>query len=342
LGGTIALIGFIMWLLSLVVAYYAGRRAGICNPDEKLDTDQPSFDLGGGGSGGNTFPSNINFLTRNGVRLAYRSSGGCNGRQSQNVVLLHPDAFASVCWDPYLKSSLFSSYCLIAPDTRGCGYSDKTPPFSRQQDQDDVAFILDTLGVRGAVFVGWGGAVLVAQALYLARQDLVSKIVFVSGTASFIPNHALNFPFGSTTFAATANLIQTNRPGWENGILPFIFNDCPAPSSLTQKTFQMIDSCTTDKLVSDFSSLNDISFLNELSQFTLPILMIYGTKDLIVPDIGQMNEWLRERYPHAYIVSLEDKGWTAPWTAFHTFSQHLLDFLAGNPCDLISATDLTI
>ena len=76
-----------------------------------------------------------------------------------------------------------SHYRLLRYDTRGHGHSDATQaPYTMEQLADDVATLLDSLGIRKTHFVGLSLGGMTAQMLALRRRDLISSLCLVSTT----------------------------------------------------------------------------------------------------------------------------------------------------------------
>lgn len=74
-------------------------------------------------------------------------------------------------------------YRLLRYDTRGHGRSEVTePPYTMEQLADDVAGLLDRLGIARTHFVGLSLGGMTAQMLALRRPDLVSSLCLVATT----------------------------------------------------------------------------------------------------------------------------------------------------------------
>ena len=102
-------------------------------------------------------------------RIAYRRAGA--GRP---LVLLHPLALSSEVWGTY-GARLARSFDVIAPDARGHGKSGwDSEPFGIDDLADDVAALLDGLGVASAFVTGMsmGGSTAISFAgRYPSRAD---------------------------------------------------------------------------------------------------------------------------------------------------------------------------
>ncbi|WP_285584400.1 alpha/beta fold hydrolase [Actinoallomurus iriomotensis] len=115
------------------------------------------------------------WMTVNGVRVFYTSSGD----GPRTVVLLHGWCDESTGWAG-IVSGLRTEYRVIAPDFRGHGGTEPgTDGFSPFVLADDVAALLDALGVPDAVVVGHSLGGVVASVLAVRRPDLVSALVLL-------------------------------------------------------------------------------------------------------------------------------------------------------------------
>ncbi len=73
---------------------------------------------------------------------------------------------------------LAQHFQVIAFDNRGAGQTDKPDgPYTAQMLADDVAGLLDALGLRRAAVMGHSMGGFIAQAFALARPELVSKLI---------------------------------------------------------------------------------------------------------------------------------------------------------------------
>lgn len=85
-------------------------------------------------------------------------------------------------WDEQAPR-LTQQYRVLRYDTRGHGRSEVTPaPYSMEQLADDVAGLLDSLGIKKTHFVGLSLGGMTAQMLALRRPDLISSLCLVATT----------------------------------------------------------------------------------------------------------------------------------------------------------------
>jgi pimeloyl-ACP methyl ester carboxylesterase len=117
-------------------------------------------------------------ITANGMRFHIEDAG-----QGDPVILLHGFPDTSALWADQIVALTAAGYRAIAPDLRGRGQSDKPEGVANYQLSriiQDVAEILDALGVARARVVGhdWGAAV--AWGFAALKPERVAQLVAVS------------------------------------------------------------------------------------------------------------------------------------------------------------------
>jgi 3-oxoadipate enol-lactonase len=86
----------------------------------------------------------------NGISMAWDDCGS-----GPVVCLIHGFPLNRRMWRPQINALVASGYRVITPDLRGCGDSDVPDgPYSMDLFADDLAALLDRLGIRRAVFGG--------------------------------------------------------------------------------------------------------------------------------------------------------------------------------------------
>jgi len=98
------------------------------------------------------------------------------------AVFLHPFPADRTYWAPQLGALVDHSRC-IAPDLRGFGESTVGPPYTVDQYADDVAVLLDMLGVERAVVCGLSLGGYVALAFWRRHRHRVRALVLADTRA---------------------------------------------------------------------------------------------------------------------------------------------------------------
>jgi pimeloyl-ACP methyl ester carboxylesterase len=100
-----------------------------------------------------------------GRRLSYRAVGA-----GPPLVLVNGYSTTAMDWDPMMLNGLAESFEVICPDNCGLGESQAPDhPVTIESMADDMARLLDALGIDHASIVGWSMGGFIAQCL--ARRE---------------------------------------------------------------------------------------------------------------------------------------------------------------------------
>ena len=118
-----------------------------------------------------------------GLRLHVREWGRPDG---QPIVLIHGWSQNHLCWAHQYDSALADEFRLVAYDLRGHGMSDAPLEPEHYTDAalwaDDVAAIIDQLGLEQTVLVGWSyGAFVICDYIRAHGAERIAAIDFVEG-----------------------------------------------------------------------------------------------------------------------------------------------------------------
>lgn len=114
--------------------------------------------------------------TINGIKIRYDDVGS-----GPALLLIHAFPLAGAMWRPQVEA-LQAAYRLIVPDLRGFGGSDAPPgPYTVEQQADDLAALLDRLGVQRAVICGlsMGGYIALA---FMRRHAARARALVLADT----------------------------------------------------------------------------------------------------------------------------------------------------------------
>jgi 3-oxoadipate enol-lactonase len=107
----------------------------------------------------------------NGIALSYDDIGS-----GPPIVFVHAFPLDRSMWAPQVGALVPQGRC-IAPDLRGFGASTAAPPYSMDQYADDVAALLDTLGVGPAIVAGLSMGGYIAFAFWRRHRAKVLALV---------------------------------------------------------------------------------------------------------------------------------------------------------------------
>ncbi|WP_034482724.1 alpha/beta fold hydrolase [Actinomadura oligospora] len=112
-------------------------------------------------------------VNANGVRLAYESAG-----DGDPLVLVHGSWNDRANWRLAIEADLRGSFQVFAYDRRGHGGSEMVPgQGTRRQDEDDLAALIDELGIAPAHVAGNSFGASITLGLAARRPELFRSIV---------------------------------------------------------------------------------------------------------------------------------------------------------------------
>ena len=125
-----------------------------------------------------------------GIALAYEDTGG----SGPAVVFAHGLGGSSNCWLAQLEECRRRGWRGIAYDQRGAGRTEKPPgPYSVAGWAEDLAALLDGLGLRRAALVGHSVGCMVAERATLSLGERVWALALCGGARSWPPEAAPAF-----------------------------------------------------------------------------------------------------------------------------------------------------
>jgi len=226
--------------------------------------------------------------TKDGVEIFYKDWGP---RDAQVIFFHHGWPLSGDDWDAQMLFFLTQGYRVIAHDRRGHGRSSQVwDGHDMDHYADDVAALVDHLGVRGAVHVGHstGGGEVVH---YLARhgQDRASKAAILAAVPPLMVQTASN-PGGlpKSVFDDLQAQLAANRAQFYHDIPagPFYGYNRPraTPSQGVILNWWRQGMMGSAKAHYDgIVAFSQTDFTEDLKRLTLPVLVMHGDDDQIVP-----------------------------------------------------------
>ena len=226
--------------------------------------------------------------TKDGVDIFYKDWGP---RDAQVIFFHHGWPLSADDWDAQMLFFLKQGFRVVAHDRRGHGRSSQVwDGHDMDHYADDVAAVVDQLGVRGAVHVGHstGGGEVVR---YLARHahDPVARAILVSAVPPLMMKTEAN-PDGTPkeVFDDFQAQLAANRAKFYHDIPsgPFygynkLLHKSSEPVILNWWRQGMMGSAKAhyDGIV----AFSQTDFSADLRGITTPVLVIHGDDDQVVP-----------------------------------------------------------
>ena len=256
------------------------------------------------------------------------------------VIFIHGWPLNHEMWEYQLSELSKQNIRCIAYDRRGFGKSDRPwQGYDYDTLADDLNELINQLNLSKVVLVGFSmGGGEVARYLGKYGPDKVSKVVFISSVTPFRLKTEDN-PEGSEkqSFDETIHKIETDRPAFLAEFAKKFFGVDKTNQSVSKELLdwnQMLCLMSSAKATVDcVRSFSETDFRNDLKKINIPVLIIHGDADKIVP-IGVSGNKTAELIPQAKFIVYKN----APHGLFITEKQKLNDDLT----DFITARDSAI
>ncbi|MDZ4312488.1 MAG: alpha/beta hydrolase [Cypionkella sp.] len=256
------------------------------------------------------FPPEGQFLTVNGAQVHVYISGA-----GPDLILIHGASGNARDMTVALASDLEKSYRVIAFDRPGLGWSDPIPDQSLRGQALHLAAAAAQLGVENPLLVGqsYGGSVSLAWALHAPLKP--RALVLISAPSLPWPG-PLDMFYRLTNSGIGAALVPPLAAAFVPDSLvdttvTAVFAPDPVPPGYARAIAAKL-TMRRATLRANFAQVNglrpEIVAQEPLyPQLTLPIELIHGTADTIVP-LNIHSKPLSERLPNAHLTVMEGAG----------------------------------
>jgi pimeloyl-ACP methyl ester carboxylesterase len=206
------------------------------------------------------------------------------------VILIHGWPLSADSWDDQAMAIADAGYRAIAYDRRGFGRSSQPwNGYNYDTLTDDLAAVIEQTNAQDATLVGFsmgGGEV----ARYMSRHE--SKGVVQAGLVSSILPYRLKTqdnPAGAeqAAFDQIAQSLMNDRPAFLTGFFNNFFGVNEKSQAVSPEMLQWAHGVSLQaglkSTLDCASAFATTDFRPDLSAFTVPTLIIHGTRDEIVP-----------------------------------------------------------
>jgi pimeloyl-ACP methyl ester carboxylesterase len=266
------------------------------------------------------------FAPVNDINLYYESHGS-----GEPLALINGLGYDLWMWHAMVPG-LAEHFQVITFDNRGVGQSDKPAgPYSAQMLADDLAALLETLGIERAAVMGHSMGGFVAQALVLSRPDLVGKLI-LSATNFGGPNHI------PVTQEALVVLMDTQADPVERLRRGILVSCAPGfaearPEAVQDWIAHRVETPLDPQgyqaqLAIGLSLMApEACFEPRLKEITAPTLILFGEHDKVVPPGNA--ELLAREISNSKTRILPGAGHFFPLEVPEAANEVIIDFLKG-------------
>jgi 3-oxoadipate enol-lactonase len=260
-------------------------------------------------------------IQANGIGVYYEWHGpaGAPVIVLNNGILMN----AAASWVPQ-TAAFAASYRVLQYDCRGQGRSDHPDsPYSMDQHADDLAALLDALGVGRAHMLGisYGGEV--AQAFALRHRGRVLSMVLADTVSEVGPELRLVVEgWRAAALSGDADLFYLVTAPWN--FSPAFIARHDALLAAARERYRTLDLPAVARLCDAFL---EVDFTARLRALDLPACIIVGGHDLLKG--ARYARILHRAIRGSRLHVLAGAGHAATWEAPAEFNRIVLEFLAG-------------
>jgi 3-oxoadipate enol-lactonase len=247
-----------------------------------------------------------------------------HGPEGAPVLVLNNGVIMNAATSWIFQTETLSKHCRVLQyDCRGQGQSDHPEgPYTMEIHADDLAGLLNLLGVEEAHVAGisYGGEV--AQAFVLKYPQLTRSLILID-TVSEV-NTELRLVIESWIDALSADdpiAFFNNSVSWN--FSPKFIRDNPQLLEDAKKRYSLLDFPAVIRLCKCFL---DVNFTDRLREIEVPTCIMVGELDLIKgPEYAKL---LYQAIPYAELHILSGAGHATCWERAAEFNTIILGFLA--------------
>lgn len=259
----------------------------------------------------------MSFIRLNNLQIAYTDAG--IGRP---IVLIHGYPFNRSMWNEQVEA--LSSTCrVIAPDLRGFGESDAAATASMNEMAQDVAMLLDQLGIVRATIAGLSMGGYVALALYKQLPSRVKALILADTRAQADTEEAKQ-----TREQQAKKALDEGMAGIADTMLPKLLT--PETVSKRPEVVKRVrDMMLKTKPEGAAAALRGMAdrddHTDRLPKITVPSLILVGAEDAITPVAD--SEKMHQAIAGSRLVVLENAGHVSNIERTEQFNEALLGFM---------------
>jgi 3-oxoadipate enol-lactonase len=236
------------------------------------------------------------------------------------VVLTHGLGGDLQYWDA-TAAALLPQHRVLRWDVRGSGQSGKpVGPYSPALFADDLAHLLDALGIEQAHMAGISMGGVIAQSFALRHHERVRSLALVSTSSEVGPRATANWQ-------RLADRIE--RTGFDPRTADASRSVAPAfasqPPEILAQLMQQTIGNDPHAYAAAARAMSDYHFTTELAVVTAPTLILQGLDDQLTPPGGAVK--LRRALPRSHLVMIPGVGHNLPIEQPITFHTALSAFL---------------
>jgi len=257
------------------------------------------------------------------IDIAYKIFG-----KGDPILLISGSGLVMDAWDSTMLRDLSSNHTVIIFDNRGVGNTTAgTKPFSIIQFANDTSGLLEALKIQKADVLGFSMGSFIAQELTLLHPQKVNRLLLYGASCG----GKENIPQSPDVVKILSDLVY-NRSQDVGKVLSVTFPQSWIKSHSSNTSIpQSKEIVSPDTLKQQFNIVEDWFATNwggvcsQLSNISVPTLVITGTEDVAAPAANSLI--IAQKIPGTWLVQIEGAGHGLMYQYPEKFSTVLQTFL---------------
>jgi 3-oxoadipate enol-lactonase len=258
-------------------------------------------------------------IEANGIEIYYE----LHGREDAEVLVLSNGVLMSTASWAYQTPVLSQHYRLLLYDCRGMWQSDHPPgPYSMELHADDLAALLDALGIEGAHIAGTSYGAEVSMVFALKHPERTRRLIVTSAVSELDPVlHGLAEVWAYAAQRRDAELLF-------RAVYPLTFSApwIAANQPVLEQARERYSALDMDAFLDLMQAFMKLNITSDLHRIEAPALVVAGEKDLLKP--RRYAEMIARELTDAQLAIIPDAGHAAMWEQPAIFNALILGFLA--------------
>ncbi|GAA1734797.1 alpha/beta hydrolase [Aeromicrobium alkaliterrae] len=189
--------------------------------------------------------------------------------------------------------------------------------------RDDLAALLDELGLTSVALVGHSVSGMIGVLLQIARPDLVGRLVLVTPSARYIDEGSYVGGHSEADITELLDLMSRNHLGWQDPLATMVAG---SPDSEAHGELDQAFCRTRPEVAAEFAA---VTFRGDnradLPLVSVPTLVLQSSDDVIAPEAA--GEYVRDAIPGAAYEVVETRGHCPHLTAPEATTAAITRFL---------------
>ena len=263
----------------------------------------------------------IEYITANGVELAYRFDGPATGDADVPVLMLSNSLMSNhTMWDPQIDA-LTADFRVLRYDTRGHGASAVPPgPYTMAMLGEDAAALMAALGLERVHFIGLSMGGMIGQYLGAIHPKRLMSLTLCDTACVMPPKTLWDDRIAQARSEGLAVAVEATLARWFTE--PF---RTPA-NPVTEKVAEMIRSTDVEGFAGCCAAIRDMDQTGLLASIKVPTRIIVGELDPGTPVAAA--EALHAGIAGSELVVIPASAHLCNMECPEPFNRAVLDFLA--------------